>query len=166
MADSQARAPLDRAPAEDVVARRLLTILEAEQAAPESLSSLVTKLLGEEVPSEFQEVMTARLSLEILRSQPSQQKAWFAGFSWWLARLLMWGAFLSALIGVSIWGRSALEPLTAGLAGAAVYYVGIQTFGPSRMNRNLPGIAEAEKRARDRLKRFLEEWSARLTTKE
>lgn len=113
---------------------KLLSLLHRDSEKPEKIEELLNKLAKEE-PAVFN-YLQKKLELQSRRLGAEAYCAWFDLLAWWFARLLMYGCVAAGLIFAWVYGQTAVDPLTWGLCGAAVYYMLIQIFTPHRLRRD------------------------------
>ncbi len=113
---------------------KLVTLLHNDSQKPEKIEELLKKLATEE-PVVFN-YLEKKLEMQTRRLGAEAHRAWFDLLAWWFARLLMYGCVVAGLLFAWVYGKSAVDPLTWGLCGAAVYYMLIQIFTPTRLKRD------------------------------
>ncbi|NLI75644.1 MAG: hypothetical protein GX442_04280 [Candidatus Riflebacteria bacterium] len=136
----------------DVVAS-LATCIRDDGKTPQSLDAFLERLAAAAGPdAALLEIIREKARMQKAREVLEAQQGWFDSLGWYLARLFMWGSLGGAIVCLGIWGRTAADPFTFGMAGAAIYYLLIQVFTPRRLARDRAGLeALAENRHQEML---------------
>jgi hypothetical protein len=131
--------------------RQIRELLEKDSQKPEDFESLLEKLSAQD--SDFKYLL-GRYQFEKKKTLIESWQGWFQLLGWWFARLLMYGTLTASLTAVFFYGKAAVNPLTYGLIGAALYYVLIQIFTPGRIARETKALSP--KNETEKLKQLIE----------
>lgn len=118
------------------------TLVE-DSKEPEDLEKLLEELATQR--SEFGYIL-GKFQIEKQKLLLKSWQKWFQLLGWWFAKLLMYGTLVGAVIFVSILGKDAVNPVTYGLVGAAIYYAIIQIFTPWRLSWETDSIVVEDER--------------------
>ena len=123
--------------------KQIRKIIKDDSQNPVELENLLQNLAGDNAEFSY---LLEKFRLEKKKILAKSWSGWFQRLGWWFAKLLMYGALVSAVLIIGAVGKKAVDPLTYGLIGAAFYYVIIQLFTPGRMKRETDSfIIEDEK---------------------
>jgi hypothetical protein len=75
-----------------------------------------------------------KIELEKLEKARNEWGEWFSFLGWWFGKLLIWGALIGGVAGAYLGGKSAIDPITYCLVGAALYFALVQIFTPIRLS--------------------------------